>query len=289
MAEDEPNGVEPGTHDGPYTGPRAADYTPEPDHSDDPGYITRTRFLSTVAIAGTGVLTAAILVPVVGFAVSQPLKGEDYRWVDIGPASDFLQNAPPYPGATPSTKIGSVTSLAVSGPSSDADRRIYVVYGLKDPASKPQPVPGQDTAVYEAEFRKWAGGLTANDFDLVAIWNRCAHLGCPVAYSPGSAGYVCPCHGGAYDSRGIVIGGPPPRPLDRVDIKVVDSTKQFTPEQVQNNEDRVPLAVAATSSNPNLRVLVGKPYSIDADQQSYPLHDPGEPVSGTLSHLYPFT
>ena len=110
-----------------------------------------------------------------------------------------------------------------------------------------------------------------------------------MAYSPGSAGYVCPCHGGAYDSRGLVTGGPPPRPLDRVDIKVIDKSKSYTPEQIAQGKDRVPLAVAATSSNPNLRVLVGKPYSIDQEQQSFPLADPGYPVSGTLSHLYPFT
>lgn len=289
MAEDEPNGGDPGTQGGPYTGPRAADYTPEPDHSDDPRYVTRTRFLSNVAFAGTGVLAAAILVPVIGFAVSTPLQDEKYRWIDIGPASDFLKNAPPYPNATPSTKIGEVTSLAVSGPTSDADRRIYVVYGLKDPSTRPQPTPGEDAAVFEAKFRRWAGNLSAADFDLLAIWNRCAHLGCPVAYSPGSAGYVCPCHGGAYDSRGLVTGGPPPRPLDRVDIKIVDKSKSYTPEQIAQGKDRVPLATAANSSNPNLRVLVGKPYSIDQEQQPHALADPGYPVSGTLSHLYPFT
>ncbi len=289
MAEDEPNGGDPGTQNGPYTGPRAADNTPEPDHSDDPRYVTRTRFLSNVAFAGTGVLAAAILVPVIGFAVSTPLQDEKYRWIDIGPASDFLKNAPPYPNAQPSTKIGEVSSLAVSGPTSDADRRIFVVYGLKDPSTRPQPTPGEDSAVFEAKYRRWAAGLTAQDFDLIAIWNRCAHLGCPVAFSPGAGGYVCPCHGGAYNSRGLVTAGPPPRPLDRVDIKVVDKGKSYTPEQIAQGKDRVPLAVAATSGNPNLRVLVGKPYSIDQEQQSFPLADPGYPVSGTLSHLYPFT
>lgn len=281
MAEDEPNGGVPGTQDGPYTGPRAADYTPEPDHSDDPGYITRTRFLSNVAFAGTGVLAAAILVPVVGFAVATPLKDEEFRWVDIGPASDFIQNPPRYVNPTQSTKIGNVASLAVSGPSSDADRRIYVVYGPKVPATPEQVAD-------EAAFKKWAASLTNEDMDLIAIWNRCAHLGCPVAFSPGTKGYVCPCHGGAYDSRGLVTGGPPPRPLDRVDIKIVDQSKQFAPQDVEAGKDRVPLAVAAKGNNPNLRVLVGKPYSIDAEQQSYVLHGPGEPVSGTLSHLYPF-
>ena len=288
MSEDEPNGGAPGSQGGPYQGPRATDFTPEPDHSDDPGYMTRTRFLSGVAIAGGGVLTAAILVPVVGFAVAQPLKPEEFRWVDIGPASDFIKNPPPYANAVPSTKIGEVASLAVSGPDPDADRRIYVVYGLKDPSSKPAPAPGEPTAAFDAKFKAWAAGITADDMDLIAIWNRCAHLGCPVAYSPGSAGYVFPCHGGNYDSRGLVTGGPPPRPLDRVDIKVVDTSKTFTADQIAKGEDRVPLGVAAKSNNPNLRVLVGKPYSIDEQQQATELVGPGEPVSGTLANLYPF-
>ncbi len=288
MAEDEPGDGAPRAQDGPYTGPRATDVTPEPDHGDDAGYITRTRFLSNAAIAGGGVLTAAIMVPVVGFAISSPLHSEDYRWVTIGPASEFLKNPPPYATPVPSTRIGEVTSLAVSGPDPDADRRAFVVYGLKDPAARPTPGQGEDPAAYEARFSVWASRLGADDFDLIAIWNRCAHLGCPVAYSPGSAGYVCPCHGGAYDGRGMVTGGPPPRPLDRLDIKIVDTGKTYTPEQIAKGEDRVPLAVAAGSSNPRLQVLVGKPYSIDQEQRPFPLAGPGQPVSGTLSHLYPF-
>jgi hypothetical protein len=163
VAEDEPNNGAPGTQAGPYEGPRATDFTPEPDHSDDPGYITRTKFLSTVAIAGGGILTAAILVPVAGFAVASSLRSEKWRWVDIGPASDFLQNAPPYPNAEPSTKIGEVASLAVAGPDPEADRRIYVMFGLTNPSAKPVPGPNESTAAYNTRFAAWAAGLTAAD------------------------------------------------------------------------------------------------------------------------------
>ncbi len=288
MADDEPNGSVPEGRGGPYEGPQAVDVTPEPDHSDDPGYITRTRFLANVTIVGGGVLTAAIMVPVVGFAVANPLKEEEFRWVDVGPASDFLQNGPPYPRPTPSTKFGSVASLAVAGPAPESDRRVFVVYGLKDPAAKPIPGANESTTAFDVRFTAWASKLTGEDFDLLAIWNRCAHLGCPVAYSAGSGGYICPCHGGNYDSRGLVTGGPPPRPLDRLDVKVVDTSKTFTPEQIGKGADVVPLTVAAKSSNPNLRVLVGKPYSISQEQQPYPLSAPGEPVTGILANLYPF-
>ncbi len=290
MAEDEPGNGTPGTQAGPYEGPRATDFIPEPDHSDDPGYMTRTKFLSTVAIVGGGVLTAAIMVPVVGFAVANPLKDEKWRWVDIGPAGDFLKNAPPYSNATPSTKIGEVASLAVSGTNPEADRRIYVMFGLVDPTTKPIPGTDESTTAFNARFAKWAASLTAADMDLLGIWNRCAHLGCPVAYAPGSQGFICPCHGGAYDSRGLVTGGPAPRPLDRVDMKIVNQSKQYTTDQISTGKDRLTLAEAVTqSSNPKVRILVGKAYSISQDQQPFALHGPGEPVTGTLSNLYPFT
>src|SRR3712207_7978798 len=33
---------------------------------------------------------------------------------------------------------------------------------------------------------------------------------------------ICPCHGGVYDFSGKVSGGPPVRPLDRFETKVVN-------------------------------------------------------------------
>jgi hypothetical protein len=36
-------------------------------------------------------------------------------------------------------------------------------------------------------------------------------------------------------------------------------------------------------------MLVGKAHSISDEQEPFPLHAPGEPVTGTLSNLYPFT
>ena len=41
------------------------------------------------------------------------------------------------------------------------------------------------------------------------ISNVCMHLGCPVQAS--TSGFVCPCHGGVYNARGEVEGGPPVR------------------------------------------------------------------------------
>jgi Rieske Fe-S protein len=206
------------------------------DHHDDPAFITRTRFLTGVALVTGGVMTAAILVPVVGFAAADALKDEEWRWVDVGPLSEFPD--------------GQTSSIAVSGPAPESDRRAF---------------------------------LRHRDGAMIAIWNRCAHLGCPVAYSAGGDVYSCPCHGGAYDSLGLVTAGPPPRPLDRFDVKIV------TPDgkEVSRQTD-VAKGAPTANATPEDRVLVGRPFSIDEEQQPYDLHGPGEPVTGVLSNLYPF-
>ena len=54
---------------------------------------------------------------------------------------------------------------------------------------------------------------TAADAMFVVFSNRCMHLGCPVQAT--SQGFQCPCHGGAYNTVGQRIAGPPIRPLDR--------------------------------------------------------------------------
>ncbi len=221
---------------GQYSGPVASEPEVVHDHSDDPGFVTRTKFLTGVALVTGGVMTAAILVPVIGFAAADSLKEEEWRWVDIGPYSDYPPDA--------------VTSIAVSGPYPESDRRAFI--------------------------RNKNGGL-------IAIWNRCAHLGCPVSYSPGGDVYSCPCHGGAYDSLGLVTSGPPPRPLDRFDIKIVTADGKPVAQQ----ED-VTKGCPVAKAKPDDRVLVGRPFSIDAEQQPFDLHGPGEPVSGVLANLYPF-
>lgn len=48
----------------------------------------------------------------------------------------------------------------------------------------------------------------------------CTHLGCLVKWVRKEKVFYCPCHAGKFDQRGNVIGGPPPEPLHKVNIKV---------------------------------------------------------------------
>lgn len=55
--------------------------------------------------------------------------------------------------------------------------------------------------------------------EIAAISLVCTHLGCTV--NRVETGFLCPCHGSQYDSDGIVVGGPAPKTLPWLEIKVV--------------------------------------------------------------------
>lgn len=77
---------------------------------------------------------------------------------------------------------------------------------------------------------------------VMAIWQRCTHLGCAVPYDDVAGQFHCPCHGSLFNDVGEVLGGPAPRPLDTFPITIqngeiwVDTSKpiersRFDPSQ----------------------------------------------------------
>ena len=101
------------------------------------------------------------------------------------------------------------------------------------------------------------------DDSFTVISNTCMHLGCPVELKGNS--FACPCHGGQYDSEGKRTAGPPVRPLNRI----------------ETNTDAVPG-----------NLLIGRAFAskINDDGQVYmsdTWKQPGQPVQGLLSFLYP--
>ncbi|HMA44669.1 MAG TPA: ubiquinol-cytochrome c reductase iron-sulfur subunit [Gemmatimonadales bacterium] len=61
-----------------------------------------------------------------------------------------------------------------------------------------------------------------HDGENFIVYNgRCTHLGCGFGYDKDANRFRCPCHLGVFDlETGKVLGGPPPRPLDRLEVKV---------------------------------------------------------------------
>jgi menaquinol-cytochrome c reductase iron-sulfur subunit len=188
--------------------------------------ITRRRMMEGTALAVGGIATMAFALPGLGFAIG-PLfeKTVPSTWQDVGAEDDF----------NPDSYVPRVMNI--------------------------DPVIGDagKTTVY---VRKWnpqvdhAPGDSKQPY--VAISTRCAHLGCPVRYIQASQKFVCPCHGGVYDSQGKVQGGPPVRPLDRFETRVEAG-----------------------------RVQIGDRFSLNSQLDRFPPRDPSNHLDGLWKYLYP--
>ena len=71
-----------------------------------------------------------------------------------------------------------------------------------------------------ADYEK-AGVLAGG---LMALYQRCVHLGCKVPFCVASQWFECPCHGSKYNKAGEYKQGPAPRGLDRFGLIVEGET-----------------------------------------------------------------
>jgi cytochrome b6-f complex iron-sulfur subunit len=55
---------------------------------------------------------------------------------------------------------------------------------------------------------------------VIALFQKCVHLGCRVPWCQTSQWFECPCHGSKYNRVGEKKGGPAPRGLDQFPIEV---------------------------------------------------------------------
>jgi Rieske Fe-S protein len=59
---------------------------------------------------------------------------------------------------------------------------------------------------------------------LIALYQKCPHLGCRVPWCKSSQWFECPCHGSKYNAAGEWQGGPAPRGMWHFPIKLQGST-----------------------------------------------------------------
>ena len=187
--------------------------------------ISRRRFMSASVCAAGSLAAAAITLPALGFAIGPVFEQTKASWQDIGPLSRFTESD--YIPVT--ITIGSGVGEAGSS----------LAYARKHNLAIDGPVKDRYDQV-------------------IAVSSRCVHVGCPVRYVPAAQSFVCPCHGGVYNFRGLRVGGPPPRPLDRFYTLVRDE-----------------------------RVLVGPRFSLNNELRRFAPRDPGEPLDGIGQFLYP--
>ncbi len=80
--------------------------------------------------------------------------------------------------------------------------------------------PGSSLNFHYPEENDTAILIRAFDGQYYAFEQKCTHLTCPVYYAKDRDRIECPCHEGGFDVHtGNVLYGPPPRPLDRIQIE----------------------------------------------------------------------
>jgi cytochrome b6-f complex iron-sulfur subunit len=76
-----------------------------------------------------------------------------------------------------------------------------------------QPYPKADLKK-AAKIPQYQKVLPGMELGMVALYQKCVHLGCRVPWCQQSQWFECPCHGSKYDRVGEKRGGPAPRGLD---------------------------------------------------------------------------
>ena len=102
----------------------------------------------------------------------------------------------------------------------------------------------------------------------IALSDRCMHLGCPVRYVSAAERFICPCHGGVYDFRGMVGGGPPVRPLDRFYTRLENGHVEIGPRYSVNSRAAAASrrATRASRSTASASICIRRVLDLDASR-----------------------
>ena len=77
----------------------------------------------------------------------------------------------------------------------------------------------EDSTVFVNEAQSY---LTRDGDAIVALWQRCPHLGCRVSWCETSGEFECPCHGSEFNRLGEVRSGPSPTGMQQFGVEVTD-------------------------------------------------------------------
>jgi cytochrome b6-f complex iron-sulfur subunit len=67
---------------------------------------------------------------------------------------------------------------------------------------------------------------------LMALYQKCVHLGCRVPFCQVSQWFECPCHGSKYNRVGEYTDGPAPRSMDRFRVSVENGVVKVDTSEV---------------------------------------------------------
>ena len=152
-----------------------------------PAELSRRKFLARLSVAAGGIGALIVALPVAGFILAPLFKRTHEVWRSVGKVESF--------------KIGETTAVQYEDAS---------------------PLPW---AGVMARSAAWLRRVNAGTF--IAFSINCTHLGCPVRWLAQANLFMCPCHGGVYYQDGTVAAGPPPLPLPRYPVRVINGDVQI--------------------------------------------------------------
>jgi Rieske Fe-S protein len=114
----------------------------------------------------------------------------------------------------------------------------------KPSALAPMPIegadhmqPGSALNFHYPDENETAILVRSKDGSYAAFGQKCTHLSCPVHYSKQNDRLECPCHEGGFDAKtGEVLYGPPPRPLDKIEIEQKNGQLIAVSREVRGHE-----------------------------------------------------
>ena len=163
----------------------------------------RRSFLGGLLAAGSAAVGALLAIPLVRFTL-HPLfaKTTEKSWSEVGSVDEF-QNLD-----APIKKLVTIDQR-------DGWRKIV----LEKPVYVSKGANGQ----------------------LIVLSAVCTHLGCTIPWVEKEKRFVCPCHLGMFAADGKLLGGPPPRDMDRFETKVeggiLRTQYQFFRQLVRDKEE----------------------------------------------------
>ena len=117
-----------------------------------------------------------------------------------------------------------------SGPVNDVKQRVADANGfLYVPEGRMWVTEYPADALSKAQGVYSPSELAGMEAGLIALYQRCAHLGCRVPSCESSQWFECPCHGSRYNQVGEKRGGPAPRGMDRFAMAIEGGRSPPTP------------------------------------------------------------
>ncbi len=100
----------------------------------------------------------------------------------------------------------------------------WVEVGPADAFKGAEPKPARIKYSTHDTFREIVKGqnlwIVEDEKGPIVFSSVCTHLGCTITWKSDEKQFLCPCHDGIFDSKGNVISGPPPRPMQRMNAKI---------------------------------------------------------------------